>query len=192
MSAKEIIGGLAVVVGVTSQFLYLWQVFRRTIKPHIFSWFIWGVLGLIGFAAQYASNAGPGSWAIGVSSSICFVIAAAGFFYGEKSITRSDWACFIFSLSAIPVWMATKNPLWAVVIVSTIDAAAFYPTFRQSWMTPHEEGMIAFLLYGLQMVLSLFALESFTLTTALYPAVILVMNVALAVHGCCTGGEVLA
>lgn len=172
-------GGLAVAVGVISQLLYLWQIFHRTVKPHIFSWFIWGVLGLTGFAAQYASNAGPGSWAIGVSGSICFVIAAVGFFYGEKSITRSDWVCFIFSLSAIPAWMATSNPLWAVVIVSTIDAAAFFPTFRKSWMTPHEEGMIAFFLYGLQMVLSLLALESFTLTTALYPAVILVMNASL-------------
>ena len=166
-------------LGIGSCTLYLWQVFHRTIKPHVFSWIIWGTIGLIGFAAQYVGKAGPGCWAIGASSILCFVIAGTGFFYGEKSVTRSDWACFIVSLSAIPVWLATSNPLWAVVIVSAIDAVAFYPTFRKSWMNPHEEGMMAFLLYGLQMLLSIIALENFTLTTALYPATIFVLNIAL-------------
>ena len=179
MSPKEIIGGLAVMVGMIAQGLYLWHIFRRTIKPHIFSWVIWGLLGLIGFAAQVAANAGPGCWAMGVSSALCLVIASAGLFYGEKSITRGDWICFILLLSAIPAWMATNNPLWAVIIVSAIDTGAFYPTFRKSWMAPHQESAASFLLYALQTLLSLAALESFTWTTALYPATILTMNIIL-------------
>jgi len=179
MTGKEIIGGISVIVGMAGQGLYLWQLLRHTIKPHIFSWIIWGLLGLTGFAAQYAAKAGPGCWAMGVSSLFCFVIAAAGIFYGEKSITRGDWICFILLLSAIPAWMATNNPLWAVVIVSAIDAGAFYPTFRKSWANPHDEGVTAFYIYALQMVFSLAAMESFTVTTALYPAVILVMNLVL-------------
>lgn len=179
MTDKEIIGGISVVVGVVGQGLYLWQLLRHTIKPHIFSWIIWGLLGLIGFAAQYAAKAGPGCWALGVSSVFCFFIAAAGLFYGEKSITRGDWICFICLLSAIPAWVVTNNPLSAVVIVSAIDAGAFYPTFRKSWATPHDEGVTAFILYGVQMAFSLAALESFTLTTALYPSVMLAMNIAL-------------
>ena len=179
MSPKEIIGGLAVMVGMIAQGLYLWHIFRRTIKPHIFSWVIWGLLGLIGFAAQVAANAGPGCWAMGVSSALCLVIASAGLFYGEKSITRGDWICFILLLSAIPAWMATNNPLWAVIIVSAIDTGAFYPTFRKSWMAPHQESAASFLLYALQTFLSLGALENFTWTTALYPATILTMNIIL-------------
>ena len=166
-------------VGMIAQGLYLWHIFRRTIKPHIFSWVIWGLLGLIGFAAQVAANAGPGCWAMGVSSALCLVIASAGLFYGEKSITRGDWICFILLLSAIPAWMATNNPLWAVIIVSAIDTGAFYPTFRKSWMAPHQESAASFLLYALQTLLSLAALESFTWTTALYPATILTMNIIL-------------
>jgi len=181
MSAKEIFGGIAVAVGLAGQGWYLLQAMRRTVRPHIFSWIIWGLLGLIGTAAQYTANAGPGCWSVGISSITCFFIAIAGLFHGEKSITRGDWICFLFLLSAIPVWVMTKNPLWAVVIVCAIDTGAFYPTFRKSWSQPHKEGIIGFSAYALQMVFSFAALESFTLTTTLYPIVLFAMNAALAV-----------
>lgn len=179
MSAHELLGGLATLLGVGSCSIYLWQILLRQIKPHIFSWFIWGVVGLIGFAAQYAAHAGPGAWTVGVSSIFCLIITVAGLFYGEKSITRSDWACLIFALTAIPAWMATRNPLWAVVIVSAIDATGFYPTFRKSWIKPREESVPTFVLYTFQMFFALTALDTVNVTTALYPATIFVLNMAL-------------
>src|SRR4051794_15323690 len=113
MSANEILGALATILGLISCGIYLWQVFRRTIRPHIFSWIIWSLLAFIGFTAQRVAHAGPGSWTTGFSAFGCFMVAALGLFYGEKSITRSDWTCFIFALFAIPAWIATHNPLWA-------------------------------------------------------------------------------
>lgn len=179
MLEKEIIGGAAVAIGLYSYAVYLWQIYRRTIKPHLFTWIIWGTLMFIGFAAQYVENAGPGSWNMGVSAVITFVIAGAAYFYGEKNITRSDWIAFIVALSAIPAWIMTDNPLWAVVIISGIDVVAFYPTFRKSWYRPGEEGAWSFFTGGAQFALSIFALENMTFTTVLYPAVIAAMNMLL-------------
>jgi len=179
MLPKELIGGIAALLGIIASSLYVWQILKHGIRPHIFSRIVWGILMLIAFAAQVSAGAGPGSWTMGISALICFIIAGLGFFYGEKSITRNDWASFIFSLSAIPVWMATHNPLWAVIIVSAIDAVAYYPTFRKSWVNPYQESLTAFFIYTLQMSLSLAALDSFTLTTALYPATLVSMNVIL-------------
>jgi hypothetical protein len=102
---------------------------------------------------------------MGIFACTCFIVAATGIFYGEKSITRGDWICFFSLLSAIPVWIITNNPLWAAVIVSAIDAAAFYPTFKKSWMSPYNESVGAFLIYALQMFFSLAALENFNMTT---------------------------
>ncbi|MBU6475592.1 MAG: hypothetical protein KGL10_04565 [Alphaproteobacteria bacterium] len=179
MSGKEIIGGLAVAFGLVSGALYLWQIFKRAVRPHAFSWIIWGMLAVISFAAQWVEKAGPGSWAMGFSALLCFVIAAASIFYGEKNVTRGDWIAFITALLAIPVWRMTHDPLWAVVIASCIDAVAFYPTFRKSWHRPHEEGLAAFSIYALQMMLSIAAMEKYTLTVVLYPATILVLNLTL-------------
>jgi len=179
MLEKEIMGGVGVAAVSAVQAYYLWQVLKHKVRPHIFSRIVWTLLGFIGFAAQISSNGGPGAWTIGIGSLWCFAITIAGFFHGEKTITRNDWACFIFSLSAIPVWQATHNALWAVVIVSAIDAVSYYPTMRKSWVNPHQEGALAFIGYTVPLAFSLIALDSFTLTTALYPATILTMNVVL-------------
>lgn len=181
MLTKEIIGGIAVVLGLGSNLLYICQVFSRQIKPHLFSWFLWGTLGMISFTAQVSEKAGPGAWALGVSSVCCFIIAAASLRYGEKNITRSDWACLVFGLTAIPVWVMTSNPLWAVVIAAIIDAVAFWPTLRKSWIMPHEEGVTAFSIYGLQMAFAMMALETVNLTTVLYPATITTLNTVVVI-----------
>ena len=179
MLRNEIIGGSAVLLSLCSGSYYMWQIFTRAIKPHVFSWIVWGTLGLIIFAAQYVGKAGPGCWVMGFSSVLCYVVAAASYSYGEKDITRSDWFFFISGLLAIPLWIATSNPLWAVILASLIDSSAFYPTFRKAWSKPHEEGALVFCLYSVQMLLSLLALDNVTLTTALNPAIILILNATL-------------
>jgi len=179
MSTKEIIGGLSVAVGLVSYGLYLWGIYRRTVKPHLFTWIIWGTLAAIGFAVQYVEKGGPGAWNLGAAAGINFVVAGAAGFYGEKNIFRSDWIAFLIALAAIPVWWMTDNPLWAAVIVSAIDVVAFYPTVRKSWLKPEEEGASAFFIGALQFLLSIFALEKATLTTVLYPAIVVSMNILL-------------
>lgn len=176
---KEIIGAFSVAIALLSGIIYLIQIYRRTIKPHMFSWLVWSILMAIGFAAQHVEKAGPGAWAMGAGAFIAFTVTGMSFFYGEKHITRGDWAAFIVALSAIPLWLATSNPLSAVIIVTLVDILAFYPTFRKSWIKPEEEGMLVFFMGGMQFFLSVAALENITLTTALYPVVITAMNMSL-------------
>ncbi|MFH1157998.1 MAG: hypothetical protein V1721_03825 [Pseudomonadota bacterium] len=171
MTEKEILGGLSVAVGIVCYAVYIWGIYRGTTKPHLFTWLIWGILQSIAFAVQVVEKAGPGAWNLGVSALIIFCIAGASFFCGEKHITRSDWVAFITALLAIPLWKMTGNPLWAVVIAAMIDVAAFYPTFRKSWMKPWEECAMAYFIGMVQFILSILALERTTLATALYPFV---------------------
>jgi hypothetical protein len=181
VTEKEIIGGLAVAIGTVGYGIYIHGVFRLRVRPHMFTWIIWAVVMTIGFAAQYLEDSGPGAWNLGMSALATISIAAASCFYGEKNITRSDWVVFIGALSAIPVWLATHDPLGAVVIISVIDAAAFYPTFRKSWPRPREESLWVYLLSVPQFLLSIVALDRMTITTALYPATIVTLNAALVV-----------
>ena len=179
MTEKEILGGLSVVLGMTCHVAYIWGIYRGSTKPHLFTWLIWGTLISITFSVQVVENAGPGSWYIGVSAMMNFFIAGVSFFRGEKNITKSDWAAFIVALSAIPVWQMTGNPLWAVVIVSMINVTACYPTFRKSWMNPWGEPALVYFIGVVPFSLSIFALERVTLTTALYPAVIVAVNIIM-------------
>src|SRR5690606_16045788 len=111
-------------------------IYRGTNKPHMFTWIIWTLLTAIILAAQIVGGAGPGAWSTGAVLLPCIIITVLAIQRGEKNITASDWVMFLAGLAAIPVWLATSNPLWAVIIVVAIDALAFGPTFRKSWFRP--------------------------------------------------------
>ena len=81
----------------------------------------------------------------------------------------------------VAVWIKTDNPLSAVVLVTIIDAIAFVPTFRKSYYKPNEETLIQYALASLKWVIGLFAIESLSLTTGLYPISLVATNGAFVV-----------
>lgn len=176
MFEKEVISAIAIVIGLASHAIYAAGVWQRKIKPHAFSWLVWGVLMSIGCAAQLHENAGPGTWVLGMNAAINFSFAICGFLIGEKNITRGDKFALLFALSTIPVWKMMEDPVWAVVMVSIIDVVAMYPTFRKSWYKPWEDGALAFSIATFHFILSLFALDVLNVTTVLYPVTIVSVN----------------
>ena len=114
-------GSLSILMMVASRAGYFADIARGRTRPHLFSWLIWGSISAIGFAAQVAEGAGPGSWARGFGSVTCFLLVGIGFFKGEKDIRRADWVTLAVALSAIPLWAVTKTPFWSVLIVCSID-----------------------------------------------------------------------
>lgn len=179
MLSTVAIGWISVAVTVASIAPYYYFVFKGKIKPHVFSWFIWGVLTAIGFAAQTYAGAGPGAWATGAVSIGCLGIALVALKHGERHITRSDWLCFIAAMSAIPLWVATEDPLWSVVLISITDVLGYYPTIRKSYHKPHEELIYTHLTGTIKYLFSLFAIEQWMVTTWLYPVSISAANIVL-------------
>lgn len=178
MTFTLFIGWATIVLGLLTYIPYFRSIYNKQTKPHVFSWLVWGLLGAIAYFAQLSDGAGPGAWVNGVTALICFIIAGIAFSHGEKNITRYDWVTFIGALSAIPVWYFTQNALYAIILVTLIDALGFYPTFRKSWMKPGEENALTYGLSAAKYGLSIFAIENFTMTTVLYSASLVVMNAA--------------
>ena len=85
--SKEALGSAATLLAMVSYVPYIWLTLKGKVKPHAFSWTIWGLLTLIGFAAQWVEGAGPGSWVMGFSGVVCSFIAVLGFIMGEKNVT---------------------------------------------------------------------------------------------------------
>lgn len=134
----------------------------------------------IGFAGQVAGSAGPGAWATGFTAVVCLLVFVAGLVRGRTGIALVDWASLVGAGIALALWPLTHDPLLSVVIVTAIYAMGFIPTFRKSYAWPHEETLATYFLRGLACLASLFALDQFTLVTALYLGSIFVMNWAFA------------
>lgn len=176
LPSAHILGGAAVVIGLLGYLPYFYSLWRGQTRPHVFSWFIWGLLTGIAFFAQHTAGAGAGGWVTGFTAVICLLIAAVALKRGEKTITRSDWASFIVALLCLPLWHYTTDAFYAIVLISAIDALGFWPTFRKSWDKPYEEQPLTYIASLLKFVVALFALQSLNWTSALYPVSIVLLN----------------
>jgi len=176
MEYKNILTGLATVVGIIAYIPYFRDIVGGRTKPHVFSWFVWGLLTAIAFIAQVSDGAGPGALVTGFTALASFVFVAMALKWGEKHITRTDWASLVGALVSLGLWLVTKTPLLSVILITIIDALAFYPTFRKSYFKPYQETMVTYTLSGLKFALAVAALDRWTVITALYPLSLVVMN----------------
>lgn len=171
---------LAIGMMMSSRGVYFLSIWRGKTRPHAFSWFIWGVISTIGVVAQFVEGAGVGAWPRAFGAATCFVIVALALFKGEKNITRTDWITLSVALTAIPLWVLTKTPVWSVILVCAIDTIGYLPTLRKAWHRPHEETPNGYALSCLGAFFSLIAIEVYTPSTWLYPFVLTITNGSMA------------
>ncbi len=173
---KIFLGYIATIIVLIGAFRYVRDMLKGRTRPHTFSWFVWGLLSGIAFVAQITSHGGAGAWITGVTALYSLGISAYALKYGDRKFVVFDWLSLTGALLGIALWILTKQPLAAVVLVSVTDFIGFLPTFRKGFFKPFEETLSEFLFSSLAMLIALFALDSFTPTTALYPASLVVTN----------------
>ena len=168
---KELLSIVAMLITLTAYFPYIRGIVQGRNKPHVFSWVIWGITTSIVFLVALAEDGGAGAWAIGVSAMLTIIIAVLAWLNrADNSITLLDRVFFITALSSLPFWYFTANPLWAVIILTTVDILGFGPTFRKVYSRPFEEQPSFFCLFMLQYIIVIIALENRSLTTVLFPS----------------------
>jgi len=154
---------------------------RRT-HPHVFSWLIWSLVMLIGFAEQWASGTGMGAWVTFADGIGCVLIFALSFTYGEKSITMSDRISLGIALLGLVLWRLSSNPLWAAIFVTVADAFGFLPTFRKSFAKPQEETVSTYALVFISFALAFFVINTHEVASWLYPAYVGIANGTFALY----------
>ena len=173
MIYKEFLSAVAIAITFIAFFPYIRSIMQGQIEPHVFSWVIWGSTTFVVFLAQLEDNGGAGAWPIGVSGIITLFIALLAYIKrSDITITRTDWVFFILAISSLPFWYFTSDPLWAVVILTTVDVLGFVPTVRKAYLAPYSESLLFFSLFTVRNLIVIIALENYSVTTVLFPAVI--------------------
>ncbi|MEJ2443559.1 MAG: hypothetical protein P8Y42_08890 [Exilibacterium sp.] len=169
-SLKIIFSGVAIALTFVAFVPYIRSIFVGVTKPHVFSWIIWGTTTSIVFFAQVEAKGGIGAWPIGVSGAITAFIALLAFIkHSDISITKMDWVFFLSALASLPFWYLTSNPQWAVLVLTIVDLLGFGPTIRKAYDSPYQENIPFFMLFMARNMFTLLALESYSLTTILFP-----------------------
>ncbi|MBI5660370.1 MAG: hypothetical protein HZC43_12695 [Nitrosomonadales bacterium] len=173
MPYKEILSAAAIVLTFAAFVPYIRTILSGATKPHVFSWVIWGATTFVVFLAQLEGKGGVGAWPIGVSGGITIFVAFLAYVKrADIAITKTDWLFFASAMSSLPLWYLTSDPLWAVVVLTTVDILGFGPTVRKAYSFPHSESLLFFSLFAARNLLVIMALENYSVTTVLFPAVI--------------------
>lgn len=173
MSYKELLSGVAIALTFIAYFPYIRLIIKNAVKPHVFTWIIWGTATFVAFLAQLEDGGGAGALPTGAAGIIAIFIALLAYMKrGDISITRTDWLIFVSAMSSIPFWYLTADPLWAVIILTTVDVLGFGPTVIKTYVHPHSESLLLFALLAIRNLIAIIALENYSATTILFPAVI--------------------
>lgn len=152
---------------------YIRAIGKKSIVPHVFSWTIWAFGTFVVFLAQLAAGGGLGAWPIGFSACITGYIAWLAFLGRSRlTVTQSDRVLFVLAALAVPSWLVTEDPLWAVIFLTLADLLGFGPTLRKTYLRPFEEHAGFFALGAMRNVLVIIALEAYSWTTILFPAAV--------------------
>ncbi|MBF6057071.1 MULTISPECIES: hypothetical protein [Thiomicrorhabdus] len=180
MDYKGFFSFAAVLLTFVGFFPYIRDILHNRVRPHVFSWVIWGTTTCVIFFAQLQGGGGLGAWPIGISALITLYVTILAFQKkGDLSITRLDWFFLLSALASLPLWFLTANPLWAVLLLTFIDLLGFGPTFRKSYAFPYEEQPGFFAIFMLRNLLVVAALEHYSWTTVTFPAAVAVVCLAL-------------
>jgi len=173
MTIKLIFSSLAIIITFIAFVPYIFSTLTGEVKPHVFSWVIWGATTFVVFLAQLQDNGGMGAWSIGLSGVITVFIAALAFVKkSDITVTHIDWLFFIMALVSLSFWYFTSNPLWAVVILTAVNILGFGPTIRKAYAFPHDENITFFFLFIIRNTLAIMALENYSVTTMLFPVAV--------------------
>jgi len=180
MDIKLILAIFAILLNIVGGFsVYLFSIFRGTTKPHIYTWLIWTITGVVALLALIRGQGGWGALPLVFSTTFVFVIFLLSFKFGTKNITKFDTIVLAVALLAIVVWFYMHNPLLAVVLVTIADCLGYLPSFRKTFQEPWTESVTSWTVYffcGLLMILSMNEYNFLTLT---YLGVTNVANIIL-------------
>ncbi len=176
---NEVLGGITIILVLWVYTTYIARAVSGKITPHPFSWSIWIIIMGVVVAAQMNDNAGPGMWANAVVFFANIIITLIALKNGFKNISKVDVFVFALGVLAIPAWILTSDPLYAVLLVCFANICAFIPTFRKSWLKPNEEPLDFFAINVVRHSLSIMALAHYSLVTTLALIVFAVCNALL-------------
>lgn len=173
---KEILAIIATLFAVWGNIPYLFDVLKKRVQPHPYTWLVWAIVSAITFSGQVVKGAGVGAIPTGVAELFTVVIFLFSLRYGFKQIRKIDTYFLIVALLGLIPWILTKDPTISVVIVVTIDLIAFVPTLLKTRRYPTTETPMLYSMNVLRHILTLFSLQTYNIATMLHSIAMIVTN----------------
>ncbi|NNN01519.1 MAG: hypothetical protein HKL86_06790 [Acidimicrobiaceae bacterium] len=173
---------LAAVLSIVGAYGYIRDTLRGTTSPNRVTWSLWGVEGILAFAIELQQRVGIASiMTLMLGLGPCVVVAAS--FHNPRAVWRIgafDIFCGALSVLGMAFWAMVNEPTVALVSFVVADQLAALPTIRKSWKAPETESSRVFFMGFLNTAITLMTLHTITTAGALFPGVIMIADLMLA------------
>jgi len=163
-----------------SYFIYFRSIIKWESKPHVISWFIWGLISFVIFSIQIYDNAWLWAFNIWFVAFLCFLIAFISLKKWSTKINKADYISLIFWIFSIILWIFSNDPFLSVILLILVDVFWFIPTILKSIKKPFEETENAYFLAWLWYLMSIFAMTNISFLTVWFVIVSCFLNLFLA------------
>ena len=170
------IGIVAGLLSFSAYFLYITSMLKRQCKPNRMTWITLTAIGIGIAASYYITGARQTMWIALAYIAGPLVISILSFKYGEGGWGKLEKLCLLGVLISLLFWWIFKSALVALVVNLLVDLFALIPTIAKSISRPKGEDKTAWAIETTASVLSLFALEQWTFSLAVYPLYLITFN----------------
>lgn len=176
MTLPQILLILAAASNIIGYGIYFWLIFKNKIKPHAITYLVWSIIVGLNFFIQILSGVGKGSALLGINFIGCIFVFILCFSKKLIIYDRLDWICFFLAIFAVVLWLATKTPIYSVILSCVIDLLAILPSFRKSFTKPWEDSALLFFISGFEYLLSFPAYQTMSFVILLYPVFVIMVD----------------
>ncbi len=172
-----ILGALVTIYG---DIAYARDTLQGKTKPNRVTWVLWALAPLVAFAAEL--NKGIGlialmTFAVGFGPLIVLLAS----FINKKSyweLRAGDYLCGILSLLGLVLWVIYHDSNIAIIFSVLGDLSAAAPTLAKSFKHPETESVVAYWTAGLSAIVTILAIDHWTIANYAFPIYILLVNIA--------------
>ena len=161
---------------------YLVNTIKGKTKPNRVTWLIWAAAPIIGTVAAISDGV---TWAIlptfmaGFGPLLVLIVS----FFNKKSYWKlggGDYLCGVLAILSLILWGITKDPNVAILFAILADLLAAIPTLIKAWHHPETETGWAYILYMLNQITGLIAMNRWDFSESAFGIYLLAINICLA------------
>src|SRR3989338_5553349 len=147
---------------------FIFSILRKETVPNRASWWIWATVNLL-VLSSYVSMGQTAAIGIGIGGLIGqIVIAVLSIRFGSGGVSTLDRTCIAGATFSALLWWWTSSALTAHVLGVFMDFLGWLPTFQKTCVHPRSENLSAWILWTAGAGLSLFAIDAWTVSSALF------------------------
>jgi hypothetical protein len=161
---------------------YLKGVIHGTVRPRVASWATWSLVTGIATFAALTKDDYTSALLTAVATFFELAILFIALRKGERDYNRVDAASQAISLLGVAAWLSSSHAIWAIVFAIAADFFGAVPTFYHSWIAPHDESWVPFMLSGLGGAFSFLGVADVGVVSAGFPLYVCLIGPALGLN----------